>query len=76
METRKPAKSLTSYEPRQALTRLRFYLDVVEAHLGAGDERRRHLQAMEAEADRRHRPSTYDIAEDRLMQKDQEDSDV
>jgi hypothetical protein len=52
MNSRKPV-SAKSYPPRLAFTRIRFYLDVLEEHVGGGDERRAKLRAMELEADRR-----------------------
>lgn len=53
MNSRKPASSAKSYPPGLALSRIRFYLDVLEGHLGSGDDRRGKLREMELEADRR-----------------------
>ena len=50
MKTRNTSKQ---YPPGLALSRIRFYLDTLEAHIGAKNEHRAMLEAMEAEADRR-----------------------
>ena len=80
MKSRKSASTAKSYPPGLALSRIRFYLDVLEGHLGIGDERRAKLREMEVEADQRteaerfsRMPTAFDIAEDAMNQKKQED---
>ena len=48
-----PRKSAGDYSPSRALSRIRFYLQVLEQHVGAPAEKHADLLRMEQEADRR-----------------------